>query len=295
MYIAIIDPEVNHKYIQAYIDASHTIFLYDQKHKPQEIDALIIRSQITVDKALLDKYSQVAYIFRVGVGLEKVDLDACKKRNIQVINTPGANSQAVADLVIWWLLSLLRKGYQAYQKMKQWTIPNRDLFTGHGINSQNISILWFGNVGEMIAKRLQWFSPKEVSFYDPFIKKEIYGAKKRKTIEEILQKADCIILALPLLPATKHLINEQSLKQCKEDLKIINIWRGWVVDEEALYTFLKNNPNSWAYIDIRENEPEHTNRLKQLLSLDNFLITPHIASKSHEAEKNMHSFKFLIE
>ena len=108
MNIAILDPEVDRALIQKYIHPSHILIAYQENHNPESIDALIIRSQTIVDKILLDQYPKLQTIFRVGVGLEKVDLKSCKERNIKVINTPGANSDAVAELGIWALLEMSR-------------------------------------------------------------------------------------------------------------------------------------------------------------------------------------------
>jgi D-3-phosphoglycerate dehydrogenase len=92
-------PEIKKEYLK-YLEKKHQIFELDDDFNPEEIDVIIIRSKTKVDKNLLDKYPNLKYVARVGVGLDKIDLQECKKRNIKVLNTPGANADSVADLVL---------------------------------------------------------------------------------------------------------------------------------------------------------------------------------------------------
>lgn len=293
MQIAIIDPEVDSSLIMSYLNPEHTLFLYDEEHDTTTIDVMIIRSQTVVDTALLDTYTQVKCICRVWVGLEKVDRELCKARDIQVINTPWANSGAVAELAIWALLDMCRTPRVSYTDISAWRIEDRSRYIGKQIADLTIWYIWFGNVGKQIAQRLVWYASVWAYYYDPYVEGSYYGVEKITERDKLFEASDVLIIVAPLFAATQHTINPATLALCKEDVMILNMSRWWLVDETALYTFMQTHTQASFFADVREGEPEITDSLQQLLKLPNVTITNHIWSWTHTAIAAMHYFEIL--
>ncbi|MCS6983427.1 MAG: hypothetical protein NZL83_04585 [Candidatus Absconditabacterales bacterium] len=269
---------------------SYDIFYAGEKNVDiDSVVGVVVRSGITVNRELIDTYPSLRYICRVGVGIENIDTIYAKEKNIAVINTPGANANAVADLVLLGILYLQRKMYiceRSYEK--------RFSYLGHELSTQTVGILGFGNIGKKIYQRLLAFGVTNFLIYDPYLSSDIVSSfqycNKKNTIEEVFGKSNIISLHLPLTPETRLLIHADVLSLTKNDLCLINTSRGGIVDEDALYSFLCKNRDASAFFDVREEEPNLGPKISQLLTLPNFLLTPHIGAMTHEANKNMHIF-----
>ena len=283
-------PEIKKEYLK-YLEKNNEIFELKNNFKPSEIDIIIIRSKIKVDKKLLDNYPNLKYVARVGVWLDKVDLQECKKRWIQVLNTPGANADSVADLVLWWILNLLRN-------LNYWFrgLENRFDYLWEELNSKSIWIIWFGNIWRKIYKRAKAFWVSKFYIFDPFLKKE--DVEKNEFCEfflkkeDLFKKSDIITFHIPLLESTKNFLWKEEFKLLKENIILVNTSRWWIIDENELIDFLQKNKQARFFADVWEEEP---NQPKETLSkLQNVLLTPHIGAMTKQAEKKMHYFEKLI-
>ena len=159
-------PEIKLEYLD-YLKKWNKILWLNDKYENEKIDVIIVRSLVKVNKKLLDEYSSLKYVCRVWVWLDNIDLEECKNRDIKVLNTPLANADSVADLVIWWILELSRNIMYWYE----W-IENRFDYMGREITGKIVSIIWFWNIWKKVYSRLKWFWVKEFLIYDPFISKE---------------------------------------------------------------------------------------------------------------------------
>ena len=159
-------PDIKIEYLE-YLRKWNRIFWLYEWCDNEKIEAIIIRSWIKVDRKLLEEYSNLKFVCRVWVWLDNIDLKECKKREIKVINTPSANADSVADLVIWGILNLSRNLSIWYQ----W-IENRFEYMWREITWKTVSIVWFGNIWKKVYSRLKWFWVKEFFIYDPFINSE---------------------------------------------------------------------------------------------------------------------------
>jgi len=239
----------------------------------------------------LDKYVNLKFVARVGVWLDKVDLQECEKRWIQVLNIPWANADSVADLVLWWVLNLLRN-------LNYWFrwLENRFEYLWDQLNSKSVWIIGFGNIWRKIYDRLKAFWVSKFYIFDPFLKKE--DVEKNEYCEfvedknDIFRNSDIITFHIPLLEATKNFLWKDGFKLLKENVILINTSRWWIIDENELIDFLQKNKQARFFADVWEEEP---NPPKETLSeLQNVLITPHIGAMTKQAEEKMHYFKEFI-
>ena len=283
-------PEIKKEYLK-YLEKNNEIFELKNNFKPSEIDIIIIRSKIKVDKKLLDNYPNLKYVARVGVWLDKVDLQECEKRWIQILNTPGVNADSVADLVLWWILNLLRN-------LNYWFrgLENRFDYLWEELNSKSIWIIWFGNIWKKIYKRAKAFWVSKFYIFDPFLKKEDVEKNEfcefLEKKEDLFKKSDIITFHIPLLESTKNFLWKEEFKLLKENIILVNTSRWWIIDENELIDFLQKNKQARFFADVWEEEP---NQPKETLSkLQNVLLTPHIGAMTKQAEEKMHFFEKLI-
>lgn len=246
-----------------------------------KMNGLIIRSATTVNKDLLDKAPNLKYVIRAGEGTDNIDKVECEARGVKVSNTPGANANSAAEHAIALMMTVLRHTAQANASMKagKW---DKAAFTGLELWKKKVGIVGFGKIAQIVAKRISGFEP-EVLFFDPFVEKtDIPYAKKAQTIEEVFSSCDIITIHLPLMDATKGLINEKLLGMMKPQAILVNAARGKIVDENALYQALKEKKFRAAGFDVFANEPLEEN--SKLLELDNLVVTPHLGASTEEAQ-----------
>ena len=243
--------------------------------------ALVIRSATTVTPQMLEGAPNLKLVIRAGEGTDNIDKAACANKGVKVANTPGANNNSAAEHAIALMFSALRYTPQACAKMKGggW---DKNLYTGLELSNKRIGIVGFGRIGQIVAKRLAGFEP-EVIFYDPFLEhSEIPYAKKAVNLEEVFESCDIVTLHTPLMPATKGMVNAKLLSLMKSQSILVNASRGGIVDEDALYTTLKENKIRVAAFDVFASEPLPED--SKLRALDNLIMTPHLGASTEEAQ-----------
>jgi len=265
----------------------------DYSWPDSEVIACVIRSTISIDQEFIDTYQSCKHVLRVGVWLDNVDQDLCQNNNIKVYNTPWANAQSVADLAIRWMLSLLRNTVRLHKDVHNWDVKERHTYMWRQAAQEKVWIMWFGAVWKEVYQRLVWFGAKDICVYDPFFDSvDAYPyVQKYDSLEKMSAVCTILFVHVPLNEKTKHLIDASFLSKVPSHTLVINLARGWIIDENALYSFLQSNPHAWAYCDVWEWEPEITQSIQNLLSCDNFLFSPHVGAMTHQAEQNMHTFK----
>lgn len=277
-------PEINIEYLNYLEDNWHKIFWFQEQVDFSQIDAIIIRSKIELNKDLISKFPNLKYVCRIWVWLEKVDLKLCDAKNIKVLNTPWANSSSVADLVIWGILSLLRKTNKSWRNL-----DDRFQFFWENLENKKIWFIGFWNIAKKVYSRLSGFEWNDFVFFDPYISSDIWNVKKMQDKKEIFKTCDIISFHIPLTEETKNFLWKDDFSLLKKNVKIINTSRWWIIDENELIRFLQKNKESWAFLDTWEEEP--VNPKTKLLNLENCIITPHIWAMTLESDKNMHYFK----
>lgn len=253
--------------------------------RAQEIEVLFVRTYTQVTKELLAIYPKLAYVLRAGVGLDNIDTAECKARGIQVINSPGANANAVAEYVVATALVGLRKMPQQEALLRSGQWRNRE-YMGSEIKNKTLGLVGCGNVGKLVAQKLSSFGLKEIVGYDPYLTEAQFadaGIRKAE-LAEVITSADILSLHVPLVPETRHLIGTKEFAAMKRGALLINAARGGVVDEPALVKAVASGQLSGAALDVFETEP-HV--LPELLSLPGVVLTPHIGGYTYEADREV--------
>ncbi len=247
-----------------------------------EADALVVRSAVQVDDALMEKAPKLRVIGRAGVGVDNIDAEAATRRGIVVMNTPGANAVAVAELTIALMLALARKLPAANATMHAGKWEKKSL-QGAELRGKTLGILGLGRIGLEVAKRARGFG-LEIVGSDPFVSAAVARENgiSLLPLEELFGKADYLTLHVGLTPQTQGVINAKTLATMKKGVRIINCARGELVDDAALVAALKSGQVAGAALDVFAQEP-----LKDspYFELDNVILTPHIAGSTAEAQE----------
>jgi D-3-phosphoglycerate dehydrogenase len=247
-----------------------------------DADALVVRSAVQVDDALMEKAPKLRVIGRAGVGVDNIDAEAATRRGIVVMNTPGANAVAVAELTIALMLALARKLPTANSTMHAGKWEKKSL-QGAELRGKTLGILGLGRIGLEVAKRARGFG-LEIVGSDPFVSAAVARENgiSLLPLEELFSKADYITLHVGLTPQTQGVINAKTLAAMKKGVRIINCARGELVDDAALVAALKSGQVAGAALDVFTQEP-----LKDspYFELDNVILTPHIAGSTAEAQE----------
>lgn len=275
----------------------YTLNPHGRTLKPSEVIELakdhigIIAGTEQLSKEILLQLPSLKVISRCGVGMDNVDLDTCKQLNITVKNTPNSVTQAVAELTLGLIINISRGICSMNQQMRD-NIWNKRM--GNLVTGKTIGIIGLGRIGKRVAQLLNPFNVEIIAF-DPFPDKE--WAKKNDImfvqIDELMKRSDIITIHVPYLEENHHFIDLTKLKMMKKSAYIINVARGGLIDELALYNCLKNGDIGGAVMDVYESEP-YSGPLKEL---DNTILTPHIGSYAMESRVQMEleATKNLIE
>ena len=247
-----------------------------------DADALVVRSAVQADDALMAHAPKLRVIGRAGVGVDNIDAEAATRRGIVVMNTPGANAVAVAELTIGLMLALARKLTVANAGMHAGRWEKKSL-QGAELRGKTLGILGLGRIGLEVAKRAKGFG-LEILGSDPFVSAAVARENgiKLVTLDELIAGSDYLTLHVGLTPQTTGVINAKTLAAMKKGVRIINCARGELVDDAALVVALKSGQVAGAALDVFASEP-----LKDspYFALDNVILTPHIAGSTAEAQE----------
>jgi len=247
-----------------------------------DADALVVRSAVQADAALLESAPKLRVIGRAGVGVDNIDTDAATRKGIVVMNTPGANAIAVAELTIGQMISMARSIPRANATMHAGKWDKKTL-QGQELRGKTLGIVGLGRIGLEVAKRARAFG-MELIGYDPFIAPVI--ARENDVtlcpIDEIFRRSDYLTLHVGLTPQTEGLINATSLAVMKKGVRIINCARGELIVEEALAAALKSGHVGGAALDVFHKEPLKDSPFYEM---ENVLLSPHIAGSTDEAQE----------
>ncbi|NUU95218.1 3-phosphoglycerate dehydrogenase [Marinitoga sp. 1135] len=294
MWIHINDPldsEATEKLKAALPEAKITIEHFEKDElieKVKDFDVLVVRSATKATKEVIENGTNLKLIARAGMGLDNVDLEAAKEKGIKVINTPGANSLSVAELVVGYMLSVYRHLVTGTVTLREGKWEKKKL-KGFELTGKTLGIVGFGNIGKLVRKLVTGFD-MEVLVFDVFeIPEEVQKEHnvKQVSLEELIKNSDIITLHVPLTEKTRHLISEKEFEMMKDNVVIINAARGGVVDEEALLKYLENGKVLGAGLDVFETEPPTSEIQMKLLNHPMVVATPHIGATTKEAQKRV--------
>src|SRR5438270_5578236 len=247
-----------------------------------DADALVVRSAVQVDGKLLESAPTLRVIGRAGVGVDNIDTDAATHRGIVVMNTPGANAVAVAELTIGLMIAMARSVPRANATMHAAKWEKKSL-QGSELRGKTLGIVGLGRIGLEVARRARSFG-MELIGYDPFIAPVIARENEVTLVplDELFKRSDYLTLHVGLTSQTEGMINATSIKIMKPGVRIVNCARGELIVDEALAEAIKSGHVAGAALDVFRSEP-----LKDspYFELDNVLLSPHIAGSTDEAQE----------
>jgi D-3-phosphoglycerate dehydrogenase len=247
-----------------------------------DADALIVRSAVQADAALLEKAQKLRVIGRAGVGVDNVDLEAATRLGIAVMNTPGANAVAVAEHTLGMALAMARHLCRADALMKAGKWEKKSL-QGTELRGKTLGIVGLGRIGMEVARRARAFGMKLVA-HDPFVSPEVAREAEIELsgLDRVLAAADYVTLHLALTPQSAGIINAETIRKMKKGARLINCARGELVDEAALAAALRDGHLAGAAVDVFAEEPPKNSPLG---TAPNVIMTPHIGGSTHEAQE----------
>ena len=265
----------------AYNDTGNAYTKEEFYEKTVDADGVIVGVEL-VDRAYIDSHPKLRAVVKFGVGTDNIDVEYCREKGIFVGRTVGSNARSVAETAISFLFA---DSKNLYESISDTRASGWSKLTGYELEGKTIGIAGFGAVGKKVAQ-MAFGLGMQVLAYDPYaMDPEAVKAYNVETVDlqALLKRSDFVSLHMPLTPETADLVTLKELKTMKPNAVLINTARGGIVKEKDLFTALTEKVIRAAYFDVLTSEPPRKD--EPLLRLPNFYLTPHIASRSQEAEK----------
>jgi len=247
-----------------------------------EFEGIVIRSATKLTSDLIERADNMRVIGRAGVGVDNVDVPAATKRGIIVANAPQSNVIAAAEHTVALMLALARNIPQAHSALVdgRW---ERSKYGGIEVYEKTLGILGFGRIGQLVAERAKGFGMRVLA-YDPFVAAERYremGVDKAESSDEVYAEADIITIHLPKTPETENWLNAEAFSKMKDGVRVVNVARGQLLDDQALVDAIQSGKVAGAAIDVFRDEPvtEHP-----LFGMPGVVVTPHLGASTSEAQ-----------
>ena len=260
------------------------------KKEINKFEGIIVRNKTNLNQSILEKAENLKYIGRLGVGLDNIDTEYCKKNNIFVQPATGMNADSVAEYVISSSLSLLKKTKLINAKTQSGQWPRTSITTNE-LKGKILGLIGFGDIAKKVLKLINAFEVTTIAF-DPFItsqEMEEHNVKK-VTFENILSLADIISIHVPLNNETKYLFDKKTFQKMNNKPIIINSSRGGIINETDLLEAYNNNYISGFALDVYEHEPVNKIFLKNITNDMNCILSPHIAGVTEESNTRVSEF-----
>ena len=260
------------------------------KKEINKFEGIIVRNKTNLNQSILEKAANLKYIGRLGVGLDNIDTEYCKKNNIFVQPATGMNADSVAEYVISSSLSLLKKTKLINEKTQSGQWPRTSITTNE-LKGKILGLIGFGDIAKKVLKLINAFEVTTIAF-DPFItsqEMEEHNVKK-VTFENILFLADIISIHVPLNNETKYLFDKKIFQKMNKKPIIINSSRGGIIKEIDLLEAYKNNYISGFALDVYEHEPVNKIFLKNITNDMNCILSPHNAGVTEESNTRVSEF-----
>ena len=264
----------------------------------QNIEVLLVRSATKVRKDIIDSCPSLKIIGRGGVGMDNIDVDYARDKGIEVINTPAASSQSVAELVMAHLFSISRSVYDSNRQMPdssngEFKVLKKKYGKGTELRDKTLGVIGFGRIGQYTAKYALGCGMKVIA-YDPFVnqaKIDVNIASQSVSVniemtsfDDLLSKSDFISLHVPMPNDGNALIGNDEFSKMKDGVRIVNASRGGVIDEDALISALNTSKVAAAALDVFVGEPSPR---EDILKHDKISLTPHVGAATVEAQQRI--------
>ena len=246
---------------------------------------LIVRSATKVTKEIIGIAKNLKVVGRAGSGVDNIDCVAAEEKNIVVMNTPGGNTNAVAELTVGYMFALSRDLYNTSKSLKEerW---DKKKFMGVEVLNKTLGILGYGKIGRSVALKSKCLG-MEVLCFDPYVGRDIidqFSIRLVADIAQVLSVADYISVHVPKKPETLNMISKEQFQLMKKRVFLINCARGGIVDEKALLWALDEGIVAGAALDVFEVEPPEN---FSLVKHPKVICTPHLGAATHESQENV--------
>ncbi|MFH1386749.1 MAG: phosphoglycerate dehydrogenase [bacterium] len=247
-------------------------------------DALIVRSETKVTPKIIEAGKNLKIIARAGVGVDNVDLPTATKNGVIVVNSPEGNTVAAAEHTWAMLLAMARQIPQAHGKLRT-GVWDKKSFKGVEVLNKTLGVVGLGKIGRRVVAYALGMGMRVIGS-DPFVNADYAKSLgiELKTFDEVIKEADFITFHIPKTKETAGLINAEKIAQMKKGVRLVNVARGGIIDEKALYDALKSGQVKAAAIDVFAKEPCDKS---PLFELDNIVVTPHLGASTVEAQVNV--------
>ena len=256
----------------------------------KNFDVLIVRNKTQVNREILEIASNLKFIGRLGVGLDNIDTEYCKKNNIQVQPATGMNADSVAEFVIHSSLSLLKNIPLIHQETLLGNWPRTSILSRE-LKGKTLGLLGFGLIAKKVSRLAKVFNSNIIA-YDPFVDSSVGNEFNTKLVSknELFESSDIISIHLPLSDSTKNLLNYNVFKQMLKKPVIINSSRGSIINEKDLLRSYNEKLISGFALDVYDVEPVQMEFLNSIKKSTNCILTPHIAGVTEESNTRVSEF-----
>ena len=246
-----------------------------------DASAIIVRSNTQVDRELIEAAEKLMVIGRAGIGVDNIDLEAATERGVLVVNAPNANTISAAEHTMAMLLAQARRIPEADRSLREgrW---DRSTLSGIELHGKTLGVLGLGRIGILVAQRAKAFGMNVVA-YDPYVSSERvrHLDVELMDLDDLFAAADMVTIHLPRTPQTENIINKESIKKMKDDVRIVNVARGGLVNEQDLADAVRDGRVGGAAIDVFDSEPPTDS---PLIGVTGIVVTPHLGASTREAQ-----------
>ena len=250
-----------------------------------DVEGIILRTNIKVTREIMEAAPSLKIISRTGAGVDNVEVAAATEKGILVCDTPGVNSNSVAEQTLGILLGLAKQLKIMDKAVSEGNWKIRSTGKAVDVDGKTLGLIGIGRIGSLVAYKCRQAFNMKVIAYDPYVK-QAEGIKLYSSLDQVFQEADFISIHVPYIEQTHHLVNAKLLNLMKPDAYLINTSRGPLVDEKALIEVLEKGSIAGAGLDVFEKEPPSLDN--PLLRLNNVILTPHSSALSRECEMKVH-------
>ncbi|MGH8971032.1 MAG: NAD(P)-dependent oxidoreductase, partial [Actinomycetes bacterium] len=247
-----------------------------------DVDAILVRSATKVDAEAISAASRLKVVARAGVGLDNVDVKAATQAGVMVVNAPQSNIVSAAELAVGLLLAAARHIPAATTALRggEW---KRSRYTGVELYEKTAGVVGLGRIGVLVAQRLSAFGMQVIA-YDPYVAagRAAQMGVRLVSLDELLRQSDVLSVHLPKTAETVGLIGQAELEKVKPSLILVNAARGGIVDEDALYSAIKEGRVAAAGLDVFSTEPCTDS---PLFEFESVVATPHLGASTDEAQE----------
>jgi D-3-phosphoglycerate dehydrogenase len=281
---------IHEKAIQLLEENGFEVTIVEEPHEDElariikGFDGLIVRSRPLVTRKVIESADRLKVIARAGVGLDNIDVKAAEEREVALINAPESSTQSVAELATGLMLAVARRIAFSDRRMREGYWAKKEAM-GVELSGKTLGVIGAGRIGSAVARIAKYGFNMHILYYDVVCRDDLnkeLGAEC-VSIEELLKRSDIVTIHVPLLPETRHMINEEKLRLMKKTAILINTSRGAVVDTAALVKALSEGWIAGAGLDVFEEEPLPKDH--PLTKLENVVLTPHIGASTKEAQE----------